>query len=492
MEYEEEEIEETQVEGETSHGQHLLDADNGGNITASGANITVNTSSSGGPVAYTASPTKSTASSPAKGTSRAASPLKPGMPIKKTAQQLPSVAKDMSAFVVHLLNLLSETHTLSEDQLEQWMKRKLKPLCIVDSHNFLFIQALLKQLSTEWQDGVHVGFPVIRILEELQTLSASKQEAQMLADVVRYSGDLPLDVVTSLINIQSAGTPTAGDIMKLHRAYKSSSPPPVELLRSLPIMHALISNCFSPGRSNNYREEKLWLLAYSSSAVASGPDGSSVSCSAVMPLFDQLMELDNLLVRVTSMAQIHPQLLKFFTAIDEPILSMGLLHWIKERLFDPDFYEWISFTLGDSPPVFHILDEMAIRNPEQRPHVFATWKMLFEKEYPKVTPLVAIQFRERFLDHFILLIKTGYVEPVFSYLSSNTDKIDDSLLLLTQIELPNDRYYSWLIIELMQLVSTSSLHEQAAITQFLEHTNRPGFLSTEQTVEVDEILERLK
>ncbi|KAJ1328291.1 hypothetical protein BSLG_010422 [Batrachochytrium salamandrivorans] len=49
MEYEEEEIEETQVEGETSHGQHLLDADNGGNITASGANITVNTSSSGGP-----------------------------------------------------------------------------------------------------------------------------------------------------------------------------------------------------------------------------------------------------------------------------------------------------------------------------------------------------------------------------------------------------------------------------------------------------------
>ncbi|EGF81077.1 hypothetical protein BATDEDRAFT_88143 [Batrachochytrium dendrobatidis JAM81] len=480
MDYEEVVEEEFQVDSTASYGQHLIDTQ-----VSTSPNATQDL--------------HLVPNSPSKNSNYPESPSKQSVqPVSNDdTKKPPSIAKDLSAFTAYLVDLLVQIPMLSEDQLAHWMKYKLKPLCVVDSHNFLFIQALLKQLSNEWHDGIHIGFPINRILEELQTLAASNQEAQMLSDIVKYSDDLPLDVVTSLISIHALGKPTAGDIIKLHRAYKGLTPPPVELLRSFTIMNALIADCFIPGRSNNYRQEKLWLLAYASATIVSSPDPTIVDTKAVIPLYEQLEAFDGVLIRVTSMAQMQDQLVKFFSAIDEPVLSMGLLHWIKQRLFDPDFYEWISFTLGDAPPIFYILDEMAIRNPEQRSHVFSVWKMLFEHEYQKITPLVAIQFRERFLDHFILLIKTGFVLPIFTYLTSNAHQIDDSLLLyflntlLSQIDTPHDPTHVWMIIDLLDHISSTSQHDQTAIQQFLEHAIKLDILPDEQLSKAKEILECL-
>jgi hypothetical protein len=42
----------------------------------------------------------------------------------------------------------------------------------------------------------------------------------------------------------------------------------------------------------------------------------------------------------------------------EPIVSEALLTWLNANLFDRDFYEWTSFSLGETPPAFHVLDEV--------------------------------------------------------------------------------------------------------------------------------------
>ena len=52
-----------------------------------------------------------------------------------------------------------------------------------------------------------------------------------------------------------------------------------------------------------------------------------------------LHELDSLLNRVTSMAQIHGYLPQFFQMIEEPVCSTAILMWLKNKLFDDDFYE---------------------------------------------------------------------------------------------------------------------------------------------------------
>ncbi len=52
-----------------------------------------------------------------------------------------------------------------------------------------------------------------------------------------------------------------------------------------------------------------------------------------------LHELDSLLNRVTSMSQIHGYLPQFFQMIEEPVCSTAILLWLKNKLFDDDFYE---------------------------------------------------------------------------------------------------------------------------------------------------------
>jgi hypothetical protein len=64
--------------------------------------------------------------------------------------------------------------------------------------------------------------------------------------------------------------PTAGDILKLYRAYTSDSPPPISYIRHADIMgfffniEAFICDLFLAGRVNTYINEKMFLLASAS------------------------------------------------------------------------------------------------------------------------------------------------------------------------------------------------------------------------------------
>lgn len=37
---------------------------------------------------------------------------------------------------------------------------------------------------------------------------------------------------------------------------------------------------------------------------------------------------------------------------------MVILIWLKQKLFDYDFYDWESFVVADTPAALHILDEV--------------------------------------------------------------------------------------------------------------------------------------
>ncbi|KAI8927889.1 TH1 protein-domain-containing protein [Entophlyctis helioformis] len=389
-------------------------------------------------------------------------------PQQQQEQQQVSVAHDLHGFVKRLVELSDELRDVPEEQVAAWVHGRLLPLCRADSHNLVLVHALLRKLAGEWVDGEHAGFALRRIIEELDRMTANENEARIFSEVVRYAEDLPPDMVASLTNIYSSGKPTAGDIIKLHRTYQAEHPPPIEYLRASYVMEALLADCFGSGRSINHMDDKLWLLAFASSAVVTNR-GDAPDTTAVQGTFDTLKSLEALFNRVTTMAQMQDHLETFLTVINEPISAMVVLYWLDRKVVDPDFYEWTSFTTGDSPPAFHVLDEIAIRQPEQRNKVFSIWKTLFEGEYKVVTPIVVIQFKERFLDHFLLLVKTNYMIPVFQYLTSQVGKIDHSLIvyflhmLLSQIELPSNRDLVMMIVGLVDRISPESLRGHSSI-----------------------------
>lgn len=48
---------------------------------------------------------------------------------------------------------------------------------------------------------------------------------------------------------------------------------------------------------------------------------------------------------------------------------------------------------------------------------------------PRVVHQVTIQYREKFMDHFVLLFLNHFEKPVISYLAQKTDEIDPSLMI---------------------------------------------------------------
>ncbi len=113
---------------------------------------------------------------------------------------------------------------------------------------------------------------------------------------------------------------------------------------------------------------------------------------AIEQSVESLKALILLLGRVASMTQIPDSLETFLIATRDPLLAMVLLFWMRDKLFDPDFYDWAALTQGELPPAFYLLDEMAAQHPSHQGLVFTVYRALFEHEF-QVEPLVAVRTR---------------------------------------------------------------------------------------------------
>ncbi|KAI8910104.1 hypothetical protein EDD86DRAFT_190305 [Gorgonomyces haynaldii] len=324
----------------------------------------------------------------------------------------------LSQLETHLTHLL--TNVEDEDQLMTWMQQT-KSLWGQNAHNYLICYSLVYELSKTNHALVHV----------LELMELGK-DAKMLSEAVIYSEQAIAEIVHSLVNIQLTPKPSLGDVIRLYKHYQSSTD--VGYLQNARIFNPLIADVFSDSRS--HQEEKLWLLAFASTTK------DRLDPQLIQSTIDGLKSLDLQLQRVVSMAQLKDQLLNFLTLVQDPLLSMATLHWLKEKFYDENFYDWNSLTLGQTPAGFHLLDEIAHIHPLQRPVVFEIWKSLFEREFG-VAPVLVIQFRDLFLNHFIVLLQTGYVMPVLDYLATH-ERVDVLLYvsflqkLVPKIEMPCD------------------------------------------------------
>jgi hypothetical protein len=109
--------------------------------------------------------------------------------------------------------------------------------------------------------------------------------------------------------------------------------------------------------------------------------------------------MENLFSRVVSMPQLKDQLQSFMNATRyvcftrDPLLSIATIFWLKEKLYDVNFYDWTSFTMSESPAAFHILDEISITQPLHQPYVFNVWKSLILRGFAMAPLMMVVQFK---------------------------------------------------------------------------------------------------
>lgn len=192
---------------------------------------------------------------------------------------------DLDRFADELIAVFEKLKYISSDDASQWLAKNLKvqplnqPLWALNSHNCAMILTVINRLVSKTSElSQMLAFE--RITEELDEWCKPGRagepvriEAKLLSELLYFSQEIPHDIMSSLVNIQASHRPTGGDVAKLHRAYSSNNPPDIRYLQADYVMDALVNDTFSYNRSAPHHEERIWLLAYASSANR-GPKAS--------------------------------------------------------------------------------------------------------------------------------------------------------------------------------------------------------------------------
>lgn len=105
--------------------------------------------------------------------------------------------------------------------------------------------------------------------------------------------------------------------------------------------------------------------------------------------------------------------------------------WLSEALHDPNFYEWTSFAVGETPVAFYLFDEIAHHQSLLRREVTSQWLKLLERpfEIKEIKPEAAQKCREKYLDHLLILAKLDHAGHILRYFEERVGAMDSSLIL---------------------------------------------------------------
>ena len=214
----------------------------------------------------------------------------------------PSVIEDPKQFYDQLIKVLLMLNS-KYIELEEWFNIHLKPLLVVSNHNYFAGHLALRKLS-ETNNGNNARLKVV--LERVYKMSKLNEDTLFLAEYCRFAQHEPIvqqELIASIMSIvQCDGNPPGGAVLKLHRLYKSDSPPDVALIRSHDVIQHIVTNVCSPGRTAQ-KEMKIWLIAYSAYY-----NTSTESSRDIQKGYEGLLKLSNQLEQIFSMSNLADNL----------------------------------------------------------------------------------------------------------------------------------------------------------------------------------------
>jgi negative elongation factor C/D len=388
-----------------------------------------------------------------------------------------------------LLDTLSHICTLDQMSLPNALN-DLKKMCCHSQHTYLYAQALLHKLMSS-PNGHHLK----RLSEELAACVSDKGPVVrrlqfMLSDASSY----PV-VQQSLSAMLATSSTNPSDIIKVYTEYSKQDPPPVELLRHPDVFDLLIRDLFNPTKNINpqHKSKYFYVLAYAASVREIGVgENRVVDRSLLSSTIEALEAVQPICQRNSFGSELQAAIPLLKSNLAHPVVSMGLLHWIRSNFTDPSYYT-TSYNTLCTPLHLDLLREICARHPLQRPTVLDILVKSFEME-PELDALAALDLKRNLLDNIIFIMSCGYVLPVMDTIEHWTPKIDQSLIryfvvkVLEMVEPP----FSYAFVQsLLRIVGSSGTTEalksgdsRDIVAQFIEHCSATdyGWSESEKSV----------
>ncbi|KAI9327373.1 TH1 protein-domain-containing protein [Obelidium mucronatum] len=236
-------------------------------------------------------------------------------------------------------------------------------------------------------------------------------------------------------------------------------------------------------------DEKIWLLAYISCVRA------DYSCPELNETISALRHVQSVFPNLTPDIDLRSEFKTLLDSVRYPIVAAGLLYWISHYISDPVFYESNSLisssSVADDVLIFDLLAEISLVHPLQRAYILEILGDAVLRDYDRLSPLIALEVRKKFMDQLFSLLKLGFVIPLLQFMNQNSDKMDDALIIYFVRKIHDTTcgpYDPAIIDQLTTLVSklnvdNLSLSRDVVISllgQFLENSNAANIDGTNE------------
>ncbi|KAJ3202655.1 Negative elongation factor C/D [Entophlyctis luteolus] len=284
--------------------------------------------------------------------------------------------------------------------------------------------------------------------------AAAGQKGKPFAAAAAFPGRaLSADLVLAAAKICDKDV-QASNVFKLHQIYSGPNPPTVEYIRksqfvgksirrisfmlTFAIPEALIKNVFGAEETDSsMMDEKIWLLAYVSCVIET-PVSAAEAASAFT--VDKSL-LDPTTKALKYLRSVFPKLTPDIDLRNE---FANLLDCVR-YLSNPVFYESNSMIAPTTAPsativgapivtadpilIFELLDEIAFIYPLQRAYVMEILGECIVRGYDRLSPLIALEVRKKFVEKILVLLKLGFAIPVLLFMNENASRMDDSVIV---------------------------------------------------------------
>ncbi|XP_049850017.1 negative elongation factor D-like [Schistocerca gregaria] len=423
---------------------------------------------------------------------------------------LPLAATYFSVYNRLMMNTIRKAlEAESESELTERLTRFSK-LCDHAEHTFLYTHAILYSLFD--RPGGHRVKRIAQQLDEIRRSRGWEEDddgSGMSSEIAQIAQGIKFHLLnihdysvvhSSIQAILLSETPSSADVRKLYQAYseklsssfsnyslESALPPPVEYLRDQNLLRKLVVELFDPIKqvSPDFVYYYCWILAYAS--CSKDPRSVTFRSSEVpdISFFNGMNDTVDAVASSINVVQAicqknyfgfelagspSDQILEF---LPHPVISIGVLHWIRVNISDPDRLatSWNTKSLSTQLAIWR---EIVATHPLQRFEALQVLISGFETD-PSLGPLDALNLKKLMVETLVYLVECGYVMPVISQIEKWAPTIDPSLTrhfltcLLDIISPPFSRAFLIPIIYLIARVRVHSSEQPDVFLSFSEH-----------------------
>jgi len=313
--------------------------------------------------------------------------------------------------------------TMDEIHLQRALP-EFKKMCCHSPHTYFYAQNTIQRLIQQTHE-----IKLKRLSQELQLAVLDKGPVvQAMSLLLSTISNYPL-VASSVTGMIAAGSSNPSDIMKLYSCYSqrdnSDSRIPVEFIRHPVFFEILIRELFNPLKPMNssYKSKYFYILAYAATQCDENeePNQELDETIKALEVIHPIIQRNSFGSELQANFPILKQYLKY------PVVSMGVLYWIRVNVTDADYYISSSHTLC-LPIHLKLVRQISLLHPLQRTHILDLLSTMFELKTTGLDALAALDHRKDILDNLIYLMKCGHVIPVMELLEQWSPKTDHYLI----------------------------------------------------------------